>query len=73
MNLNPRVLWGSLGDWVDKKVTIGLTNGHWLTGQVREVAGRTLQISVGGKVFGIPAHEVSSIAEAPAFVSEYIK
>jgi hypothetical protein len=73
MELNPRVIRGSIDGWVGKKVTIGTTSNHYVTGMVQTVAGRSFHISVAGHLVVVPAHEVSVISEAPAFLAEYVK
>ena len=73
MEFNPRVIRGSIDGWVGKKVTIGTTANHYVTGMVQTVKGRTFHLSVNGYLVVVPAHEISAISEAPAVVAEYVK
>lgn len=73
MTLNPRVLRGSLAPWVGKKVTIGTAGNHYLSGTVYAVDGRTLKVSVRGRIIAVAAQAVTSIQEAPALQAEFVK
>ena len=73
MDLNPRVLRDQYATWVGKKVMIGTTDFHYVSGTVEAVEGDSLRLSVKGKPVVIPASGIANIKEAPALQAEYVK
>lgn len=72
-DMNPRVLRTQLEKWIGKKVMIGTTDLHYVSGIVYSLDGTELKVSVNGRLVMIPAHMVANIKEAPALQAEYVK
>jgi len=72
-DMNPRVLRDHLGPWVGKKVMIGTSDFHYVSGVVQSVEGAQVKVTVGGKLVIIPTANVATINEASPYQAEYVK
>jgi hypothetical protein len=71
--LNPRLLRDKLGPFVGKKVIVGTTDFHYISGWALALEGTRLRMSVAGKPVLVPTHMVATIKEVPALQAEYVK
>jgi hypothetical protein len=72
-DMNPRVLRDHLVPFVGKKVTIGTTDYHYVSGVIESIIGNDVKVMVNGKPVVIHANAVATILEAHAMQAEYIK
>ena len=74
LELNPRNARDKLGPFVGKKVMVGTTDWHYISGRVEvlENSGH-LQIAVNGKIVLVPPEMIATIEEAHDEQAEYIK
>ncbi len=73
MELNPRNLRDKLAPFVGKKVMIGTSDWHYISGIFEQIEGTELRIMIAGKPITLEASKVATIKEAPALQSEYVK
>ena len=73
MDINPRLLREKLARFVGKKVTIGTTDWHYISGTVESSDGISVAMRVAGSAVTVPAEMVATIREAPAAQAEYVK
>jgi hypothetical protein len=71
--INPRHLREKFKDWVGKRVTVGLTNYHYLCGTWKSLDARTAAFSIGGKEMTVSTSEIATIVEAPDWQAEFFK
>jgi hypothetical protein len=72
-DMNPRVLRDHLLPFVGKKVTIGTSDFHYISGIFESIAGNDVLMKVNGKPVTVHANAVATIREAPALQAEYVK
>jgi hypothetical protein len=71
--LNPRHLREKYKEWIGKKVTVGLTTFHYLSGTWKDIVGYEAIFSVGGRELKVNMNELDTIAEAPSAQAEFFK
>jgi hypothetical protein len=71
--MNPRNLREKYKDWVGKKVTVGLTTFHYVSGTWKDIQGYDAVFSVGGRELRVNMNTIDTIAEAPAAQAEFYK
>jgi hypothetical protein len=72
-DMNPRVLRTQLVPYVGKKVMIGTTDLHYVSGVIESIEGSSINMKVAGRPVVVPAKIVATIREAPAHEAEYVK
>lgn len=74
MAINPRHARDRIEPFLGKKVVVGTTDLHYVSGQAVEVVdGRKLRMTVNGRDVLVIIDEVVAISEVPAVQAEYIK
>jgi hypothetical protein len=71
--MNPRNLRAKYQEWIGKKVTVGLTTFHYLSGHWKAIDGYFAVFSVGDRELRINMNEIDTIAEAPGAQAEFFK
>jgi hypothetical protein len=72
-NQNPRNLRDKYKDWIGKKVTVGLTTFHYLSGTWKSIEGWYAIFSIGGRDQKVLMDEIDNVAESPSAQAEYYK
>jgi len=72
-NHNPRNLREKYQEWLGKKVTVGLTTFHYLSGTWKAIEGYDAVFEIAGHDQRVPLDEVDNVALAPAAQAEYFK
>jgi hypothetical protein len=70
---NPRNLRDKFQGWIGKKVTVGLTTFHYLSGTWKAIEDYDAIFEIGGNIHRVPMDEIDNVAEAPAAQAEYYK
>lgn len=70
---NPRNLREKYQAWTGKKVIVGLTTFHYLSGHWKAFDGYYVVFDIGGTEHRVLLDEIDSVAEAPAALAEYFK
>ena len=74
MDLNPRKFRDKLSPHIGKRLTIGTSDWHYLSGTLESVdnAGQ-LHLSIAGEKVVLPCQKVVTFQEAPPQQAEYMK
>jgi hypothetical protein len=71
---NPRHARTTIEPFLGKKVIIGTSDFHYVSGRVHEfVDGTKLRLTVNGKNVLVKVDDVATIAEVPDVQAEYVK
>ena len=62
-----------LQHWIGRKVTIGTTAGHYVSGRVITIEGSELVVAVGESTVRVPAAEVDRVQPAPPEQVDFVK
>lgn len=71
--LNPRHLREKYQAWVGKKVTVGTTTFHYLSGMWKSIEGYFAVFTIGGRELKLNLNEIDNIADAPEAQAEFFK
>jgi hypothetical protein len=71
--VNPRHLREKYGAHVGKRVTVGTTTYHYLCGTWKEMAGDRAVFQIGEHEMRVPLAEIATVADAPAWQSDFFK
>jgi hypothetical protein len=71
--MNPRNLRDKYKDWIGKKVTVGLTTFHYVSGRWKAIEGYYAIFDVGSREIRINMAEIDTIADAPEAQAEFFK
>jgi hypothetical protein len=71
--INPRHLREKFKDWVGKRVTVGTTNYHYLSGTWKSLDAATAVFEIGGKEMKVSTEEIATIVEAPPWQADFFK
>ena len=72
-SINPRHLREKFQEWVGKKVIVGLTTYHYISGTFKAIEGHEALFSIGSESKRVPLQEIDTVAEAVAAQAEYFK
>jgi ribosome maturation factor RimP len=72
-NHNPRNLREKYTEWLGKRVTVGLTTFHYLSGTWKAIDGYDAVFEIGGREQRVALDEVANVALAPHAQSDYFK
>ena len=74
MGLNPRHARERLESFLGKKVVIGTSDFHYVSGRAVEfIEDQRLRITVNGKDVLVDVEDVATISEVPEVQAEYVK
>ncbi len=62
-----------LQHWIGRKVTIGTTAGHYVSGRVVAIEGTEIVVAVGESTVRLLAAEVDRVQPAPPEQVEFVK
>lgn len=71
--INPRHLREKFGEWVGKRVNVGLTTYHYLCGVWTALDGNDVTFKIGDHDMRVPISQISTVSEAPAWQADYFK
>ena len=72
-SMNPRNLREKYQSWIGKKVTVGTTSFHYLSGIWKGIEDYDAIFSIAGRELRIKMNEIDNVADAPEAQAEFFK
>ncbi len=73
MDRNLRTVRERLIALVGKKVTLGTSDNHYISGVIQEVDGARARLTVAGESVSVPTRNIVNVVEAASLQAEYVK